>query len=353
MTQDRASDHDVRILPGDRTIHVPAGDNVLAAALSAGINLPHSCKSGHCASCRALLLSGQIDYPHGHPVGLTPAEAAAGAVLLCQARALTDLVIEARRIRSVELAEIKTLPARIARLERLGPDVMRLSLRLPAVEPLRFQAGQYLDILLDGGRRRSFSIASPPHDADLIELHVRLSPGGGFSEWLFREAQVGALLKVEGPIGQFIYQDSERPKLLVAGGTGFAPIKSILRHVLERRLPGMPRSARHLQVFWGARTFGDLYELDLLAQWMAKHPELTVTPVLSDPPRSTSDQPESRRYLHGVVHQAVLAAGLPLADFDIYAAGPPAMIDAIRTEFPVAGALVDHLYFDSFDYAPR
>ncbi|MBK6598822.1 MAG: 2Fe-2S iron-sulfur cluster binding domain-containing protein [Proteobacteria bacterium] len=282
MTDSSASDHDVRIFPGDRTIRVAAGENVLAAALAAGINLPHSCKSGHCASCRARLISGQIDYPRGTPIGLTPAEAVAGAVLLCQARALTDLVVEARRVRSVEQAEIKTLPARIARLDRLGTDVMRLMLRLPAVEPLRFQAGQYLDVLLDGGRRRSFSIASPPHDSELVELHVRLAPGGGFSEWLFREATVGTLLRIEGPISQFVYQDSDRPKLLVAGGTGFAPLKSILRHMLERRLAGMPRAVRRLEFFWGARTVDDIYELPLLAQWAARHPELTVTPVLSD-----------------------------------------------------------------------
>ncbi|MCB1622982.1 MAG: 2Fe-2S iron-sulfur cluster binding domain-containing protein [Pseudomonadales bacterium] len=350
MSTSSVSDHDVRILPGERVIHVPAGENVLAAALSAGINLPHSCKSGHCASCRARLIAGQIEYPRGLPIGLTPAEAAAGAILLCQARALTDLVIEARRVRSVEQAEIKTLPARIARLERVGTDVMRLMLRLPAVEPLDFQPGQYLDVLLEDGRRRSFSIASPPHDRDLIELHVRLSPGGGFSEWLFTAAKVGELLKIEGPIGQFVYQESDRPKLLVAGGTGFAPIKSILRHVLEKRLPEMRGAAQRLDFFWGARTAADLYELPLVIAWSARDPELTVTPVLSDTAAAAVDLP---RHLRGLVHEAVLASGRELARYDIYAAGPPAMIEAIRTDFPRAGALSDRLFFDSFDYAPR
>jgi CDP-4-dehydro-6-deoxyglucose reductase, E3 len=156
-------------------------------------------------------------------------------VLLCQARALSALVVEARRIASVDSVEIKTLPCRIERLSRLAPDVMQVFLRLPAVERLAFQAGQYLDVLLDDGRRRSFSIASPPHDAEPLELHVRHVPGGGFTERLFGTMGAGTLLRIEGPIGQFVYEDDARPALFIAGGTGFAPIKSMLRHLLERR----------------------------------------------------------------------------------------------------------------------
>jgi CDP-4-dehydro-6-deoxyglucose reductase len=334
-------------VPTEREFRVAADDNVLAGALAAGVNLPHSCKSGHCASCRARLVSGQLHYPRGRPLGLTIEEEAQGYFLLCQARADSDVVIEARHIRSVEQVEIKTLPARIARLERLSHDVMRVMLRLPAVEPLRFQAGQYIDLLLEGGRRRSFSIASPPHDSELIELHVRLAPGGGFTEWLFREARVGALLKVEGPLGQFVYQDTDRPMLLVAGGTGFAPIKSILRHVLERRLQGLSHASRTMRLFWGARTAADLYERAVVESWVARDPGLSFTPVLSAPEAEVGGSETA-----GWVHDAVLRAGIDLAAHNIYAAGPPAMVEAIRAHFPRAGAAVDRLYFDSFDYAP-
>ncbi len=348
VTPEHKPSYRVQLMPGEREFASSVDETVLSAALAAGLNLPHSCKSGHCASCRARLVSGRTHYPRGRPLGLTPAEEAAGYVLLCQARALTDLVVEARRICAVEQVEIKTLPARIARLERLGTDVMRVMLRLPAVEPLKFLPGQYLDILLDGGRRRSFSIASPPHDSELIELHVRLAPGGGFTEWLFRQAQVGTLLKIEGPIGQFVYQDTDRPMLLIAGGSGFAPLKSILRHALERRLLGMPHAARALRLFWGVRTAADLYEWATVESWIARHPELSFTPVLSEP----QNPAELAKAPRGWVHEAVLAAGLDLAAHDIYAAGPPAMIEAIRAAFPRAGALPERLFFDSFDYAP-
>ena len=220
---------------------------MLDAALAAGLNLPHSCKSGHCASCRARLRSGEIHYPKGRTAGLTAAEASQGDILLCQARPRSDLVVEARLVANVSEVEIKTLPCRIAKLTRLAPDVMQVFLRLPAVESLRFQPGQYLDVLLEGGRRRSFSIANPPHDAELLELHVRRVPGGDFTEALFERLQAGALLRIEGPIGQFIYRDSVAPALMIAGGTGFAPLKAMLRHVLERG------SSREVHFYWGAR----------------------------------------------------------------------------------------------------
>jgi CDP-4-dehydro-6-deoxyglucose reductase, E3 len=335
----------VRVLPDGREFSAPCDDNLLAAALAAGLNLPHSCKSGNCGSCRARLLAGQTHYPRGRPLGLTTEEADAGHILLCQAQPLGDVTLEARRVRSVEQVEIKALPARLQRLERLGADVMRVCLRLPAVEQLRFLPGQYLDILLEDGRRRSFSIASPPHDSEHLELHVRLAPGGGFTEWLFREARVGSLVRIEGPIGQFIYQNSDRPLLLLAGGTGFAPLKSIVRHVLERRLLGLAREARKIRLFWGVRTPEDLYERSLVESWVAHHAEFEFTPVFSHAP----DAPAQNA---GFVHEAVLRAAFDLQQYDIYAAGPPAMIAAVRTAFVAAGAVADRLYFDSFDYAP-
>jgi CDP-4-dehydro-6-deoxyglucose reductase len=284
-------------------------------------------------------------------------------------------VLEARLIATVADVEIKTLPCRIARLTPLAPDVMQVWLRLPAVETLRFQPGQYLDVLLEGGRRRSFSIASPPHDSDLIELHVRRVPGGGFTERLFATAAVpvasetgashpaagspatpgqaavadrlsdGALLRIEGPVGQFIYHRGTSPLLMIAGGTGFAPLKSMLRHILE---DGSDSGQRDIHLYWGARRSHDIYEESLALAWARRYPRFHFTAVLSE--SSATEAGEHRRL--GWVHEAVLADHPDLTGLEVYAAGPPAMIEAIRTAFPRHGLNPERLYFDSFDYAP-
>jgi CDP-4-dehydro-6-deoxyglucose reductase len=334
------TEHTVRVLPHGRLIRVGTDRSVLDAALSAGLNLPHSCRSGHCASCRARLVSGEYFYPNGRPLGITEEEVAAGYVLLCQARARSDCVVEARLVASVTEVEIKTLPCRIARLNLLAPDVLQVFLRLPSVERIQFQPGQYLDVLLEDGKRRSFSIASPPHDADLIELHVRRVPGGGFTEKLFTGLGEGALLRIEGPVGQFVYREGDRPLILIAGGTGFAPLKSILRHVIEKGIP------RELHFYWGARNAVDVYEEALMLDWARHHPNVHFNVVLSEAAHASA--PHHRL---GWVHNAVLADYPSLEPYEVYAAGPPALIEAIRSSFPLRGLPEERLYFDSFDYA--
>jgi CDP-4-dehydro-6-deoxyglucose reductase len=192
---------------------------LLDAALGASLNLPHSCKSGNCGLCRARL-------------GLTEAEVADGLVLMCQARARGDVSLDILEMASPDKLRIKRLPARIERALPLSHDVMGLDLKLPSAEEFRFEAGQYIDIMLPGGRRRSFSIASPPHDARPLQLHVRRVAGGEFSAPLFDAAAAGALLSIEGPLGQFTYRAGAAPMLLIGGGTGLAPLLSILRHVI-------------------------------------------------------------------------------------------------------------------------
>jgi CDP-4-dehydro-6-deoxyglucose reductase, E3 len=208
---------------------------------------------------------------------------------------------------------------------------MQVFLKLPSVESLRFQPGQYLDVLLDDGRRRSFSIASPPHDSGLIELHVRRVMGGGFSELLFTTLGVGSLLRIEGPVGQFVYRESDAPLLMIAGGTGFAPLKSMLRHMLERGV------RRETHLYWGARQAVDVYEEALVLDWARRHPQLSFRTVLSDAGG-------------GWVHEAALADHPDLSAFDVYVAGPPALVEAVRASYPSRGG--SRLYFDSFDYAP-
>jgi len=319
----------VRVLPSRREFEAHGDEPVLSAALRQHLNLPHSCKGGSCGTCRVRLLSGRIAYPHGRPAGIGAAEETAGYALICQARALGDLVIETREIRHVTDVEIRELPARVARMERLAPDVMGLWLRLPAIEPFAWQSGQYVDVMLPGERRRSFSLANPPHDAALLELHVRRAPGGAFSEQVFGAMKEGSLLRIEGPLGQFVYRPGQRPLLLVGGGTGYAPLKAIIREVLEIG----PR--RDIALYWGARSAEDLYEDAWLRELAAKHPRLHYTGVTSE-----------------LVHEAVLRGVAGLGGFDVYAAGPPAMIEAVRTALPRQGADPARIFFDSFDWAP-
>jgi CDP-4-dehydro-6-deoxyglucose reductase len=319
----------VRLLPSERTFDSRPDEPVLTAALRQHLNLPHSCKGGSCGTCRVRVLRGRVAYPHGRPPGIDAAEEADGFALICQARALDDLVIETREIRHVTDVEIRELPARVERMQRLAPDVMGLWLRLPAIEPFTWQAGQYLDVMLPGERRRSFSLANPPHDPALLELHVRRTPGGAFSEMVFGGMQPGALLRIEGPLGQFVYRPGERPLLLIGGGTGYAPLKAIIRDVLESG------ARRDLLLFWGVRAPDDLYDDVWLRALAARQPRFRYFAVVGE-----------------LVHEAVLRNVAGLAGFDIYAAGPPAMIDAVRAALPRQGADPARIFFDSFDYAP-
>jgi CDP-4-dehydro-6-deoxyglucose reductase len=334
----------VSLANSDRGFSVAAGESLLAAALSAGLDLPHGCQGGNCGACRARLQGGEVHYPNGRPLGLSDAETDAGFILLCQARAAGDLVVEIIEQKPRESALVKRLPARIERSVRLAHDVLAVFLRLPAAEPLPFDAGQYIDVLLPRGRRRSFSIASPPHESRCLELHVRRVAGGEFTEPLFANSAAGTLLSIEGPLGRFGYHAGARPMLLVGGGTGLAPLKSIIRHVLETE------QRRDMTLYWGVRSEADLYAHEELTELARRVPAFRYHAVLSEPSPPW-------RGLRGWVHEAVLrGAGErpvpPLAAADIYASGPPAMIAALRREFVTRGADAARLFVESFDYAP-
>lgn len=329
----------VRLLPTGREFQARGDEPVLSAALREHLNLPHSCKGGTCGTCRVRVIKGRIAYPHGRPPGISTEEEADGHALICQARALEDLEIEIRDIRHVSDVEIKSLPSRIEQMRPLAPDVMGLWLRLPAIESFSWQCGQYIDVMLGGERRRSFSLANPPHDAALLELHVRRAPGGAFTEQVFRTLREGSLLRIEGPLGQFIYRPGERPLLLIGGGTGYAPLKAMIRQALETE------SQRDVTLFWGARTAADLYENAWLRDLAANHAHFRYTSVISN-------QKAAAPHESGLVHEAVIRKVAGLAGFDVYTAGPPAMIDAVRAALPAQGADPERIYIDSFDYAP-
>ena len=328
----------VTLVGSGEQFEVEREESVLDAALRAGLNLPHSCKAGRCGSCRARLVSGRVRYPRGRPIGLSAGEEQEGYVLLCQARADAAMVVEPRRIRSVTDVQVRSLPCRVERMQRLAPDVMGLWLRLPATEPFERHAGQYVDVMLSGGRRRSFSLANPPHDAALLELHVRRSSRGEFTTQVFESMTEGTLLRIEGPLGQLAYRDGSGNVVLVGGGTGYAPMKAILRHVLEQGLP------RRVTLFRGAREALDLYDDAWLRELAARDERFEYVPVLSE---AAAVEGASS----GLVHEAVLARSELLTDADIYAAGPPEMIDALRGALVARGVDPARIVFDSFEYA--
>ncbi|HEX3912308.1 MAG TPA: 2Fe-2S iron-sulfur cluster-binding protein [Steroidobacteraceae bacterium] len=343
----------ISLANSSRRFESGADQLLLDAAQRAALNLPHSCKSGNCGACKARLLRGEIHYPGGRPLGLSDAEIADGMILLCKAQARTDLQVETFELQSADGATRKRLPCRIERSIALSHDVMGLFLRLPIAEDFRFEAGQYIDILLPGGRRRSFSIASPPHDARPLELHIRRVPGGEFTDRLFHDEMRSSLLNIEGPLGTFVYRPHTGrapPMLMIGGGTGIAPLLSILRHVIENGIQ------RDMRVFWGVRSEQDLYasaRLEALSRVTgstdgATGPgavSLSYVPVLSE-------ATPAWRGLSGWVHEAAFRDVADLEGIEVYAAGPPAMIAAIQHAYAARGSATHRLYFDSFDYAP-
>lgn len=333
----------IRIEPSGHEFHAEPGETVLDAALRAGLNLPYGCRSGACGACKGKLLAGSVHYGDNQPTALTPEERAAGLALFCQAIPEGDLTIEIKEVGAARDIPVKTMPARVARMERLADDVMRLCLKLPDAQRLQFLAGQYIDILLKDGSRRSFSIANAPHDDEFIELHVRHVPGGRFTHHVFTGMKEKEILRIEGPLGSFyLREDSRRPIILMGGGTGFAPLKGMIEHAFHIGL-GWP-----MHLFWGVRARCDLYLHELALGWAERHPDFRYTPVLSDP------QPEDRwQGETGFVHEAVLRAYPDLSGHQVYMSGPPAMIDAARKAFLAHGLPEEHLFYDSFEFAAQ
>jgi len=330
----------IRIEPAARSFTVEDNETVLEAALRSGVMLPYSCRGGVCGTCKARLLSGSVDYGQYEDKAMSPAERDAGYVLLCQAKPTSDLVIEARMFEQVADIPIRILPCRVARLERAAPDVMMVSLKLPENERFQYLAGQYIDILLRDGARRSFSLAHAPGRDELLELHIRHVPGGLFTTHVFEKLKERDLLRFQGPYGVFFLREGSGPAILIAGGTGFAPIQAIVEQLLDSQ-PDRP-----VHLYWGARSRQDLYRHDLAGTWASRNPNFRYTPVLSEP--KPEDGWNGRT---GFVHDAVLADTPDLSGAEVYASGPPVMIDSIRRDFPARGLAADRLYYDSFEFS--
>ena len=329
----------VTLQPSGHEFEVEPGEAILAAALRQGFVLPYGCRNGACGSCKGRILEGRVDYGTYQEKALPEKEKAEGKALFCQARPLTDLVLEARTIGAVKDIPIKTLPCRVQKIERLADDVIVLYLKLPANERLQFLAGQYLEFLLRDGTRRSFSMANPPHDDELIQLHVRHVPGGSFTDHVFGKMKERDILRFEGPHGTFfLREDSDKPIVFVASGTGFAPIKSVIAHALAEEVK------RPMTLYWGGRRPKDLYLNDLPLKWAAEHPGFRYVPVISD--ALPEDAWTGRT---GFVHRAVMEDFPDLSGHQVYACGVPVMVDAARSDFVArCGLPEDEFYADSF-----
>ncbi len=330
----------VQIATTGQFFTVDDNDSVLDAALRQGLNLPHSCRSGNCGACKGRIVSGQVKYNQDTPA-LSPQEKAAGLALFCRAMPETDLVIALREAKTMADVMIKRVPCRVAKMELLAPDVMRLYLKLPATERLNFSAGQYVDFILHDGERRSFSIANAPHDDAFLELHVRRVPGGAFAEHVFTQMKEKDVLRLEGPFGRFcLQQESARPMIFMAGGTGLAPIKGIIEHAFATAIQ------RDMRLYWGVRARVDLYLNDVISAWAAEHPNFSYVPVLMDP--ASNDDWRGRQ---GFVHNAIAEDVTHLGDYDIYASGPPVMVKAGRDIFIAQGLPVERYFSDAFEFA--
>jgi NAD(P)H-flavin reductase/ferredoxin len=328
----------IRIDGTDITFAAEAGQTVLDAAAKHGIELPYSCRKGACGNCKGRLLQGDLvagTGAGGHALGID----APDEHLLCRAQPASDLLIAPKSWRRIDPSARKTLTATVLRNQLAASDVSILHLRFPAGVRARFAAGQYLEILAPDGRRRAFSMANAPHDNDGVQLHIRHLPGGTFTSTVVPALAKGDKLQVELPFGDFyLREDSDRPLLFIAGGTGFAPVKSIIDHLIKRGI------ARPMTLFWGARNPQGLYAAQTIEKWRQQCPALRYEPVISDPvPVSAWN---GRRAL---VHEAVLESFDSVENFDVYACGAPIMVQAARTALEDRRGLPANQFFsDAF-----
>jgi CDP-4-dehydro-6-deoxyglucose reductase len=334
----------ITVQPSGRSFEAGPQETLLAAGLRQGIGLPYGCKDGACGSCKCKKLAGQVRHGPHQSKALSAQEAAEGYVLTCCAHAEGDVTLEARQVTHAGAFPVRKMPARVARIERLAHDVMLLKLQLPAGDAFEYHAGQYIEFVLEDGARRSYSMANAPHalaesGQPMLELHIRHMSGGRFTDHVFSAMKEKQILRIEGPQGSFyLRDDSPKPIILLASGTGFAPIKAIIEHM---RFMGITREAA---LYWGGRRPRDLYLDDWARARLAEMPHLKYTPVVSD--ALPEDGWTGRA---GFVHRAVLEDFADLSGHQVYACGAPVMVDSARRDFvEQAGLPPEEFYADSF-----
>lgn len=340
----------VTLAPSGRQFTVERDEAILLAAIRQGVGLPYGCKDGACGSCKSKLLEGRVIHGAHQAKALSAEEEAAGWTLTCRAAAQTDVTIEARGVVGAGEIAPRKMPARVASLEKPVPDVAVLRLQMPATEAFVYKAGQYIDVLLRDGSKRSYSMANAPHrQADVlgtgqpgIELHIRHMPGGKFTDPLFSTMKEKDILRVEGPFGSFyLREESDKPLVLLASGTGFAPIKALIEHMQQHSIQ------RQAVLYWGCRSKTDLYMHEWALTAAEQMPQLRYVPVLSEP--QASDDWQGRT---GFVHQAVMQDFPDLSAHQVYACGAPVMVDAAKQDLVAHCALPASEFFaDSFTTA--
>jgi len=326
------------IQPSGRQIEINDGETILEAALRNQFNMPYSCRNGSCGHCKGKVVSGDVEQAAHALSALSETERENGAALFCCTTAQSDVTIEIREVDATRDIPVKTLPARVEKIDKVSHDVAVLTLKLPPAERLQFLAGQYIDIHTKNGKKRSFSLASSPLLEGMLQLHIRHVAGGEFSEYVWNEMKEREILRFTGPLGSFfLREDSDKPIIMVASGTGFAPIKAILESAFAKGI------SRKIALYWGARSKADIYQPELPEAWAQQHANFSYIPVLSE--AKPEDNWTGRT---GFVHEAILEDFGSFAGQQVYACGVPVMVEAAHEAFTARGLPQDEFFSDAF-----
>jgi CDP-4-dehydro-6-deoxyglucose reductase len=337
-----ASTFTVTVEPSGTAFSANADETILAAGIRQGVGLPYGCKDGACGSCKCKMVSGQVVHANFQRKALSVEDEAANFVLTCCATAQSDIVLESRQVTPAGALPIKKMPTRVSSLVKKSADVVVMQLQLPANDAFAFRAGQYIEFILRDGARRSYSMANAPHIGPGLELHIRHMPGGRFTDLVFGTMKEKDILRIEGPFGSFfLREDSDKPMVFLASGTGFAPLKALLEHMQHCGI------TRPTTLYWGGRRPGDLYMDDWVQAQLANMPHLHYVPVVSD--ALPEDHWTGRT---GFVHLAVLQDFPDLSGHQVYACGAPIVVESARSAFSAqAGLPADEFFADSFTSA--
>jgi CDP-4-dehydro-6-deoxyglucose reductase len=332
----------ITVQPSGRRFVAEPGETLLSAAIRAGVGLPYGCKDGACGSCKCKKIEGTVVHGEHQEKALSAQEEADGFVLTCCAVAHSPVLLEARQVTDESSYPVRKMPVRVAAFEKKSPDVMQLRLQLPATDTFRYHAGQYVEFLLQGGERRAYSMANPPHtqaEQHSIELHIRHMPGGKFTDHVFGALKEKEILRIEGPFGSFfLREDSDKPIILLASGTGFAPLKALIEQLQFKQIQ------RPVTLYWGGRRPHDLYLDEWVRARLAEMPNLRYVPVVSD---ALPEDGWSGRT--GFVHQAVLDDFADLSGHQVYACGAPIVVDsAWQAYVQQRGLPAEEFFADAF-----
>lgn len=337
-TLSAAAPFSITVQPSGRQFSAQSDETLLAAGIRQGVGLPYGCKDGACGSCKCKMLSGSVVHGAHQTKALSPEEESQGLVLTCCATATSDVVLESRQVSAEGALPIKKMPTRVTSLQKVSADVMLIQLQLPANDSFQYKAGQYIEFLLRDGARRSYSMANAPQ-GNSVELHIRHMPGGKFTDHVFGSMKEKEILRVEGPHGSFyLREESDKAIVMVASGTGFAPIKALLEQMESAG------STRPVALYWGGRRPADLYMDGWVKEFQNRMPSLRYVPVVSD--ALDEDQWTGRV---GFVHQAVLEDFQDMREYQVYACGAPIVVESARLDFVAhAGLPPEEFYADAF-----